>query len=326
MEYINPEAQAHSAQIHIYTKPSLIKDIISLLTKVNELQEYKVSCFGNFINFDTDALASGTLIHWLLSREIKVQDSQPLELWFGIGNKKARFSKYEFCLITGLKFGDNEYPLPDVAKELESEGILERYFHGQNMTSTELATYFNNRQHFEHPMDALKMALVLFVSGVLLGNDYKVKVPAFLWELVEDLDRFNDFEWGKDGYTMLYHNLHERQIGLKAGEKHRARYHVYGFTHAFQIWAYEAIPQIGQRLGEKYKSNEIPRFLNWKLPRRAAPLSGVDLETVLKRLKATTDETEQWYWVRIHDNPKQGFNYITHENFHLDPSNPAVIK
>ncbi|GAB2299689.1 hypothetical protein Dimus_033746 [Dionaea muscipula] len=31
---------------------------------------------------------------------------------------------------------------------------------------------------------------------------------------------------------------------------------------------------------------------------------------------------EQWYWMGINDDPKQGFNYITHENFHLDPSNP----
>ena len=38
-----------------------------------------------------------------MAREIRVEGVG--QLWFGIGRGKARFSKQEFCLVIGLKFG-----------------------------------------------------------------------------------------------------------------------------------------------------------------------------------------------------------------------------
>ena len=49
------------------------------------------------------------------------------ELWFGIRRSKIRFSKREFCLVTGLKFG---YLSNIINEEYESVdgGIHERCF------------------------------------------------------------------------------------------------------------------------------------------------------------------------------------------------------
>ena len=43
-------------------------------------------------------------MHNLLAREIIVDRVGDCELYFGIGGRQLRFLKYEFCLLTGLKF------------------------------------------------------------------------------------------------------------------------------------------------------------------------------------------------------------------------------
>ena len=45
------------------------------------------------------------LVHSLLAREIVVNGVGDSELYFGVGERRFRFLKYEFCLLTGLKFG-----------------------------------------------------------------------------------------------------------------------------------------------------------------------------------------------------------------------------
>ena len=44
-------------------------------------------------------------MHSLLAKEIVVDGVGGDELYFGVGGRQLRFSKYEFCLLSGLKFG-----------------------------------------------------------------------------------------------------------------------------------------------------------------------------------------------------------------------------
>ena len=43
-------------------------------------------------------------MHSLLAKEIVVDRVGDDELNFGVGERQLRFLKYEFCLLTGLKF------------------------------------------------------------------------------------------------------------------------------------------------------------------------------------------------------------------------------
>ena len=76
-----------------------------MLTRCGELDEFAKSCFGHFLSFDANAIFSSHLVHNLLTREITFESVGDLKIWFGIGQRQLRFSKYEFCLVTGLKFG-----------------------------------------------------------------------------------------------------------------------------------------------------------------------------------------------------------------------------
>ena len=45
------------------------------------------------------------MVHNLLAREIIVDGVGDFELYFEVGGRRLIFSKYEFCLLTRLKFG-----------------------------------------------------------------------------------------------------------------------------------------------------------------------------------------------------------------------------
>ena len=66
------------------------------------------------------------VVHSLLLREITVDGARENELLVSIGGKKARFGQKEFCLVTGLRFGQ----LSDIVNTPyvgNANGIQERY-------------------------------------------------------------------------------------------------------------------------------------------------------------------------------------------------------
>ena len=67
-------------------------------------EDFAISCFDYFLNFDSKTVFSSVLVHNLLAREITFDGAGDDELWFGIGQRRLRFSKYEFCLLIELKF------------------------------------------------------------------------------------------------------------------------------------------------------------------------------------------------------------------------------
>ena len=46
---------------------------------------------------------------------------------------------------------------------------------------------------FKKPLDAVKIALVLFVVAFLFGYDYRSKVDPWIFNLVGDIQQFNSF-------------------------------------------------------------------------------------------------------------------------------------
>ncbi|GAB2279374.1 hypothetical protein Dimus_039347 [Dionaea muscipula] len=234
----------------MYMKIGVIKDIIEVLTRVDELQSFEESCFGLLLGIDlSGGPFSAVLLNSLLAREIMVKNAESLEMWFGIGGKRARFSKYEFFLITGLKFGDISHPSSDKSLADLETTIHMRYFNGTQIKNEELFSCFVSYKdkEFQQEGDGLKLALVMFASLVLLGNDYRLSVPSFLWEMVEDIPRFNAFGWGKYAYHMTYHNLHARDIAWKDRTK-QLRYHVYGFPYSLLVSSFNLTMSMDSRM------------------------------------------------------------------------------
>ena len=85
-----------------------------MLTCERVLNEFTNSCFGHFLNFDTITQLSSVVVYNILANEINVEDFGAFGIWFGIGQRKVKFSKMEFCLITRLKFEEPSSPITRV--------------------------------------------------------------------------------------------------------------------------------------------------------------------------------------------------------------------
>ena len=62
-----------------------------------------------------------------MAKEIRVEGAGQYELWFGIDRCKAGFSKREFCLVIGLKFGSLSNIINEEYESIDGR-IHKRYF------------------------------------------------------------------------------------------------------------------------------------------------------------------------------------------------------
>ena len=63
--------------------------------------------FGHFLDVN-EMVFSDHFCHHILLRECHIQHENQLTdtMWFHVGNDLIRYSPVEFCLVTGLQFGD----------------------------------------------------------------------------------------------------------------------------------------------------------------------------------------------------------------------------
>ncbi|KAK2659054.1 hypothetical protein Ddye_005587 [Dipteronia dyeriana] len=157
----------------------------------------------------------------ILLRECHVRDvvDTASTLWFYVGNEVIRFRAVEFCLVTGLTFGDSCESPSYITKHMDKR-ILRSYFRDGKLNVKMFANWFRN-----------------------LSPDNN---------LVDDLDAFNSFPWGIFLYGRIFDSLSTCVVRrddkykerLESPAKRKAEnYNVYGFVTAFQVWAIEAIPK-----------------------------------------------------------------------------------
>ena len=106
-------------------------------------------------------------MHNLLASEITFDGAGDSELWFGIGQRRLKFSNYEFYFLTGLKFKELTY-IPWYNDKVVEGGVHQKYWPSLKVDVITL----ENRLceiglRFDHWKDALKMALVLFMKRFL---------------------------------------------------------------------------------------------------------------------------------------------------------------
>ena len=112
--------------INQYGKFKILHEITPALEQHGVLQDFAATCFGHFLNYDTNTLFSSRLVRSLLTKEIVVDGVGESELYFVVGGRWLRLSKYEFCLLTGLKFGGRTH-FPAYNNSIVESGVLQRY-------------------------------------------------------------------------------------------------------------------------------------------------------------------------------------------------------
>ncbi|KAK2658804.1 hypothetical protein Ddye_005337 [Dipteronia dyeriana] len=154
-----------------------------------------------------------------------------------LGSHEVRFSKVEFYLITGLRFG----VVPDTSSYVSVDnGLHHRYFGGKDEISSFELRDVLRRGEFQQAYDSVKSYLIYMLNWILMGLDERVKIPIWQLRLVDDLDGFDAFPWGAHVYShsiiSFKHTLDgrrervQRRQQAKGRDKHMVEaYNIYVF-------------------------------------------------------------------------------------------------
>ncbi|XVF66429.1 hypothetical protein PTKIN_Ptkin10aG0035000 [Pterospermum kingtungense] len=186
-----------------------------------------------------------------MARQVSRSGARDDEVWFRIRERFIKFSKYEFALVTGLRFGTSTFdpngqhrpPLDGVYTTRVTKDATAKTVHG-------LWEKFKAGHYSDRGTNALKVAKVLFVYCILFGVETrKSSVDRWVWTLVEDTDAWEAFPWGKHTYQMLMHYIEILPVSAVEGRDSMS-YHFYGFAMSLLVHALETLsPNIAEREG-----------------------------------------------------------------------------
>ncbi|CAA2998341.1 Hypothetical predicted protein, partial [Olea europaea subsp. europaea] len=174
------------------------------------------------------------------------------KLWFNVQGNMMRFDLQEYTLVTGLRCG--------VFREGdEFDRVLER-------------AHVNSRRSFQCP-------------------DNNVEIDLRTLSIVDNLDIFFAYPWGRVDYRRLLHGF--RGFWVKKFLKAKRR-------QEKEVWAYEAVPEIGERFGQRV-GERMPRLLSFSFLMYNCTLQ----LHVYATLRPTDVEAEQQYFstLVLYDDP-----------------------
>ncbi|KAK0599784.1 hypothetical protein LWI29_008626 [Acer saccharum] len=166
-------------------------------------------------------------------------------MWFKLGDNRIRFSIQEFCIVTGLNC--SPYPSVDVDKRVKGVGLIDGLLNGDmNLYNNTLEDVFMNASSNDD-LTMVKLALLYFLENVLLGREKGSPIDSEHILLVDDLDRFNEYPWGRVCFEMTMKSLQNALKGrvqmLNDGNNKKSKqnwevYSVGGFPLGFLLQVY----------------------------------------------------------------------------------------
>ncbi|KAI5348045.1 hypothetical protein L3X38_000932 [Prunus dulcis] len=335
VELVWPEAEAYSSRVNNCSHANSSLAAIRAKLSAEQLEQFKTSCFGHLLNIDKIQF-SGQIVHGVVLRRVAGQGVKDLDgLSFLLGCDVAQFTRQDFCLITGLRFGE----VPEVSSgESDEIRLQKRYFIDEGITCNALEEAFLRCTEED---DIYKLALVYFAELVVLGRDKHLNINLNYLTLVEDLDAFNRYRWGSVSfdktqdslfsaptkYVKSFENEEGRGKGKskvtgtsrrnekgkkdKHGEAQRSGWSFKGFTYALQIWVYELIPRMADlNYCKVVDPTAVPRILRWRTTTSVPEMRKLNnyffqsKESVqLRALFPSEEEMRQPYWSWPQDRP-----------------------
>ncbi|KAI3873739.1 hypothetical protein MKW92_008469, partial [Papaver armeniacum] len=282
-----------AARIHCYSKPSCIEDITKQLT-TPYLKMFQDSCFGHLKQMPKIKMHANVVLNVLLRRKyLPKKDKEEVDsMSFIIGvDQEICFGEREFALLSGLKFQGSEM----IDHHPNGIRLMEVHFPGKNGVTLE--DLINKFHQLPQSLDKLKLGLLYIAEGVILGRRSDMNVDKGHFLLVDNLEEFNTYPWGKLSYKATVKSL----IRLSEGKSRN----VYGFPHVFQVWIFHRIPVLKEKYTDKNEDRPKdlhPRMLHLKRTKSGAPShakSTIDLSNVKIKvsppLHPTREELKEGY-------------------------------
>ncbi|KAL3648226.1 hypothetical protein CASFOL_007650 [Castilleja foliolosa] len=293
----NDEGRRSSLLLDV--KRDLIEQIWTTLGE-KMLDRFRASCFGAYLHYPKNQVPSAVM-HLMISQQVIKEGVEEDELWFLVGDKFVRLSKYEYALVTGLRFGPTNFD-PNADYDCSKKGVYRKFVDPENnygkkgMPYTDVLNLFKKppKALRRSPEDLLKIAKVLFVHGYFFAIDKRTNIAKWLWVLVEDENEWETFPWGAYSFQIFI----MRMKNSKAGER---SYHFYGFSHAFLHFIFEAVPGLAAKITSKPKHKLVQSWL----------IKSKEPIECYEKLEPTKRELIQYtWWDHVVDDVRSSIKYI----------------
>ncbi|KAL6557873.1 hypothetical protein OROMI_018223 [Orobanche minor] len=232
------EFSTRKSKVMVTGYESTVGDIRCCLESFGKqaIREMAKSAFGHYMKLPDIVARSGKVLHYMISRQVTVRtELDKTCLWFKVTGKVLRFSRVEFILISGLKFGPaktNPYMMND---KIPADSVYARLLNSTPILPVNLRTNFIDKKFKVNKVevkgseaDYLKLTKVLMASMYVVGLDpNKMKIPNWMWALVEDNEAWEQFPWGSLSYQFLIGQINAMKKFIPGP------YHLKGNTVAF---------------------------------------------------------------------------------------------
>ncbi|KAI3837018.1 hypothetical protein MKW98_005351 [Papaver atlanticum] len=275
-KYIHPQGDLTPSRVNSTSHLKIIQQIKGGLND-EYLEIFKKTSIGHLLNMELTKL-SGAIINSLLRRVVEpLVGDNPDSMYFCIGGKVVKYGIWESALMTGLSFKGS-----DVIHSRGCAGteLINKYFLGsKSIKLEELSRKFDSVQQ---STDKVNLGLVLLLQGVLMGGEYAKDVNLAYFHMVEDIEKFNEFPWGKLCHrrmlicfrTAVRGEKEVEQIGKSEPDpkgksaiagpgSFKSEYNLYGFPYGFQVWAFEIIPILRKNFASRLKPKQFPLVLHY---------------------------------------------------------------
>ncbi|XVF81744.1 hypothetical protein PTKIN_Ptkin15bG0180700 [Pterospermum kingtungense] len=297
--WIREHGRKYGAKINQNSKFKMIGEVRDVIASLGQeaVDDIRQSAFGRLLDFDNHARLSGVILHQIIARQFTFRGIGHHEAWFHIGNESICFGKKEFCLITELKFGTSDFN-PNMVYTPREDGLWKKVFKGAQILP-------------KHLWDMMTM------GQFNINLRLQCKLPSSYWqnwslclamyEAMFDPRFGNSLMIGLCGINSL--GIQSPPPPPKRKTVDKVNYNFYGFPITIQVWAYEAIKELGDEYSvAPKKSDLLPRFCRWKLPKYSIELGDFfDRPLNCSRfLSPSNEEASMPYWANIDDDINSG--------------------
>ncbi|XP_022886837.1 uncharacterized protein LOC111402726 [Olea europaea var. sylvestris] len=165
---------------------------------------------------------------------------------------------FEFAMITGLNITGDEATGDGTQRR---NMLHDAYFEGQGTVL--LTQPFDAIRRCDQMLDRLKLGLVYILESMVRCHHKKTTTDLFHLEIVDDIDRFNDYPWGWRCFEDTVYVFIRSHSKLKGAIR---KYDTYGLPLTVQIWAYETVHLMGARFARRGETR-CPRMHHWRASR-----------------------------------------------------------
>ncbi|GKA66469.1 phospholipase-like protein [Tanacetum coccineum] len=240
----------------------------------------------------------------MLGRQIYDEnDDENVPLYYHINKDfSIPFGREEFCLVTGLRFGVQNWAEYDTKQRIPfRRRVFPSYLDGQPITGIDIENMIDDQSFAQlYDDDAVGLCCLGILQLVILGVESKRVVPDWMLRLANDRVAWDKYPWGSYVWPTLYSQLRNANVKRwsplyvdePTDEDDAKKYSIFGYTWAFKTWILESYRVTATTFFDRY--NRYPRVAAWnkKKGRFLGPMVIPFFEGNMPAARLTPDDNE----------------------------------